>query len=95
MLVAGGFYDEKSVIVEPLSNPLHMLMGVEREGALAQVLYALQKGFHNIHLYVPHPSILKEASDSESIQLSKSTTDKIIPPSRTKALSHLPPTIQL
>ena len=48
-MVAGGFYDGKSVIVEPLCNPLHMLMGVKREGALAQVLYAL-------HEYVSHPS---------------------------------------
>ena len=52
LLVAGGFYGGKAVIVEPLCNPLWMLTGAKRENALAQVLHTLRQGVRNVEEWV-------------------------------------------
>ena len=55
VFVAGGFYDGRSTIVEPLGNPCFMLgdyIGSQQE-YLKKLLYALRKGVDDISEYVP------------------------------------------
>ena len=50
LLICGGFYDGKKVIVEPLTEPIMMLRDHtdEREEKLARVLTALKAGHDDI-----------------------------------------------
>jgi hypothetical protein len=54
LIVAGGFYDGISVLVEPLAQPCLMLPDYhhERQQQLAIVLFAIKQAIESIRLYV-------------------------------------------